>query len=63
MSLTKASVLKVFKKKYKYDLAAYNQYVNAVDQKNDLWIAEMEDLCARGLITDAQLQKWCLPFK
>ena len=63
MTLTKAQVLKVFKKKYKYKLAEFNQYVNADALKNNLWIAEIEFLCEDGLITDEQLQGWELPFK
>ena len=63
MALTKAQVLKVFKKKYKYELAGFNQYVNAIDQKNSLWVVEIEFLCEDGLITDEQLQGWAFPFK
>lgn len=62
MALTKAKVLKIFKQKYKYQLGWYNQYVNAAALKNNLWVAEMESLCERELITDAQLQGWKEPF-
>ena len=63
MVLTKVEVLKVFKRRYKSELASYNQYVNAADLKNNLWVAEIEFLCEDGLITDNQLQNWELPFK
>ena len=62
MTLTKAQVLKVFKKKYKYELAEFNQYVNATERKNSLWVLETEFLCEDGLITDEQLQGWKPPF-
>ena len=63
MALTKAQVLKVFKKKYKYELASYNQFANPAGRKNNLWVAEIESLCVDGLNTDKQLQGWGFPFK
>jgi len=57
MTLTKAHVLKVFRKKYKAYLA------NATaEMKNSLWIAETEDLCMLGCISNKQLQSWKPPF-
>ena len=62
MTLTKAQVLKVFNKKYKYELAEFNQYVDATERKNSLWVLETEFLCEDGLITNEQLQGWKEPF-
>lgn len=62
--LTKAHMLKVFRKKYKAELAYYTAAYGkaAVDMKTALFITETEDLYMRGLISEKELEGWKSPF-
>ena len=64
MKLTKAHVLKVFKRKYKGELAKmnHNYYLSPAWSKNSLWDAEISNLVEEGLITDKQYESWTEPY-